>query len=108
MKNIVFMGTPSYASKILEEIYKAKFNILAIYTQPDKPVGRSQTLTPPDVKKLAIDLGLNDIVYQPKSLILTCIPKHEPPSFLPPHNIFLGHPHAPAPSMLHPASDIDW
>lgn len=68
MKNIVFMGTPSYASKILEEIYKAKFNILAIYTQPDKPVGRSQTLTPPDVKKLAIDLGLNDIVYQPKSL----------------------------------------
>ena len=56
MKNIVFMGTPSYASKILEEIYKAKFNILAIYTQPDKPVGRSQILTPPDVKKLAIDL----------------------------------------------------
>ena len=43
-----------------------------------------------------------------KSLILTCIPKHEPPSHLPPHNIFLGHPHAPAPSMLHPASDIDW
>ena len=34
--------------------------------------------------------------------------KHEPPSHLPPHNIFLGHPHAPAPSMLHPASDIDW
>ena len=43
-----------------------------------------------------------------KSLILTCIPKHEPPSHLPPQNIFLGHPHAPAPSMLHPASDIDW
>ena len=43
-----------------------------------------------------------------KSLILTCIPKHEPPSHLPPHNISLGHPHAPAPSMLYPASDIDW
>ena len=43
-----------------------------------------------------------------KSLILTCIPKYEPPSHLPPHNISLGHPHAPAPSMLHPASDIDW
>ena len=26
----------------------------------------------------------------------------------PPHNISLGHPHAPAPSMLYPASDIDW
>ena len=30
------------------------------------------------------------------------------PSHLPPHNISLGHPHAPAPSMLHSASDIDW
>ena len=36
-----------------------------------------------------------------KSLILTCIPKHEPHSHLPPHNISLGHPHAPAPSMLY-------
>ena len=43
-----------------------------------------------------------------KSLILTCVPKHEPPSHLPPHNISVGHPHAPAPSMLHPASGIDW
>ena len=43
-----------------------------------------------------------------KSLILTCVPKHEPPSHRPPHNISLGHPHAPAPSMLYPASDIDW
>ncbi|MBQ7134943.1 methionyl-tRNA formyltransferase [Campylobacter sp.] len=76
MKNIVFMGTPSYASKILEEIYKAKFNILAIYTQPDKPVGRSQALTPPDVKKLAIDLGFNDIVYQPKSLKESGVKEH--------------------------------
>ena len=38
----------------------------------------------------------------------TCVPKHEPPSHLPPHNISLGHPHAPAPSILYPASDIDW
>lgn len=76
MKNIVFMGTPSYASKILEKIYKTKFNILAIYTQPDKPVGRSQTLTPPDVKKLAIDLGLNDLVYQPKSLKDSGVKEH--------------------------------
>ena len=40
-----------------------------------------------------------------KSLIPTCVPKHEPPSHLPPHNISVGHPHAPAPSMLYPASD---
>ena len=38
----------------------------------------------------------------------TCIPKHEPLSRLPPHNISLGHPRAPAPSMLYPALDIDW
>ena len=43
-----------------------------------------------------------------KSLILTCVPKHEPPSHLPPHNISLGLPHAPAPSKLHPTSDMDW
>ena len=38
----------------------------------------------------------------------TCVPKHEPPSHLPPHNISLGHPRAPAPGILYPASDIDW
>ena len=38
----------------------------------------------------------------------TCVPKHEPPSHLPPHNLSLGHHCAPAPSMLCPASDIDW
>ena len=43
-----------------------------------------------------------------KSLILTGVPKHEPSSHLPPHYISLGHPHAPAPSMLHPTSDMDW
>ena len=38
----------------------------------------------------------------------TCVPKHEPLSHLPPHNISLGHLRAPAPSILYPASDIDW
>ena len=38
----------------------------------------------------------------------TCDPKHEPPYHFPPHNISLGHPCAPAPSMLYPALDIDW
>ena len=37
----------------------------------------------------------------------TCVPKHEPPSHLPPHNISQGHPRAPAPSILYPASNID-
>ena len=38
----------------------------------------------------------------------TCVPKHEPPSHLPPHNISLGHSHASAPSILYPVSSIDW
>ena len=38
----------------------------------------------------------------------TWVPNPEPPSHLPPHTISLGHHHAPAPSMLYPASDIDW
>ena len=38
----------------------------------------------------------------------TCIPKHEPRSHLPSHNISLGHPCAPAPSILYPVSNIDW
>ena len=37
----------------------------------------------------------------------TWAPKHEPPSYLPPHIIPPDHPHAPAPSILHPASNID-
>ena len=38
----------------------------------------------------------------------TWVPKHEPPSHLPPHIISLDHPRAPAPSILYPASNIDW
>ena len=38
----------------------------------------------------------------------TWVPKHESPSHLPRHIISLDHPHAPAPSILYPASNIDW
>ena len=38
----------------------------------------------------------------------TCVPHPEPPSHLPPHIIPLGHPSAPAPSFLYPASNLDW
>ena len=36
------------------------------------------------------------------------VPNPEPPSYLPPHTIPLGHPSAPAPSILYPASNLDW
>ena len=38
----------------------------------------------------------------------TLVPHPEPPSHLPPHTIPLGHPSAPAPSILYPASNLDW
>ena len=38
----------------------------------------------------------------------TWVPTPEPPSHLPPHTISLGHPSAPAPSILYPASNLDW
>ena len=38
----------------------------------------------------------------------TRVPRHEPPSQLPPHTVSLGHPSAPAPSILYPASNLDW
>ena len=38
----------------------------------------------------------------------TCVPNSEPPSHLPPHTIPLGHPSAPAPSILYPALNLDW
>ena len=38
----------------------------------------------------------------------TWVPNPEPPSHLPPHIISLGHPSAPAPSILYPASNLDW
>ena len=37
-----------------------------------------------------------------------CTSVPEPPSHLPPHTISLGHPSAPAPSILHPASNLEW
>ena len=61
------MGTPEYADKILQKIISdKKFKVIAVFTQPDKPVGRKKTITPPPVKITAIK---NEIpVFQPHRL----------------------------------------
>ena len=65
--NIIFMGTPDYAEKILEQLLKeSDINVVAVYTQPDKPVGRKKLLTPPSVKTLALNHNID--VYQPNRL----------------------------------------
>lgn len=64
--NIVFMGTPDFAVPCLERIIREGYTVSGVFTQPDKPVGRHQTLTPPPVKKLALEQGIP--VYQPAKL----------------------------------------
>ncbi|MDO5125596.1 MAG: methionyl-tRNA formyltransferase [Ruminococcus sp.] len=63
--NIIFMGTPDFAVPALKALY-TRHNIMAVFTQPDKPKGRGYKLTPPPVKVLALEH--NTAVYQPQSL----------------------------------------
>lgn len=63
---IVFMGTPDYSVKTLEALHAAGHEIVGVFAQPDKPVGRKRVLTPPPVKVCAEQLGIP--VYQPNTL----------------------------------------
>ncbi len=63
---IVFMGTPDYAAVTLQKLIDEKFDIAAVFAQPDKPVGRKQILTPPATKVIATKNGIP--VYQPNTL----------------------------------------
>lgn len=63
---LVFMGTPDFAVPCLEELIKAGHEIVGVFTQPDKPVGRKRVMTPPPVKVCAEKNGIT--VYQPDSV----------------------------------------
>lgn len=61
------MGTPDYASEILSALVNDEMiNVVAVYTQPDKPVGRKKVMTPPITKVVALENNLP--VYQPTRL----------------------------------------
>ncbi len=66
MLNIVFMGTPDFARKSLEQIYDAGYNIIGVVTNQDKPKGRGMKLTPSEVKIFAQEKGLS--IYQPEKI----------------------------------------
>ena len=56
---IVFMGTPEFAVGTLKKLVEGGYNVVAVVTQPDKPVGRHQdTLQPSQVKQYALSVGL--------------------------------------------------
>jgi methionyl-tRNA formyltransferase len=64
---IIFMGTPDYAEAILKTLIDTSgIEVVAVYTQPDKPVGRKKLMTPPVVKTLACANEI--VVYQPTRL----------------------------------------
>jgi methionyl-tRNA formyltransferase len=67
-QRIVFMGTPDYATVIFQELLENDYNVVALFTQPDKPVGRHQELTPPHIKKFCLENGLSLPICQPNSL----------------------------------------
>ena len=63
---VIFMGTPDFAVPSLQALHDAKYEVVGVFCQPDKPVGRKQIITPPAVKMLAMQLGYE--IYQPKTL----------------------------------------
>lgn len=65
MTKIIFMGTPEFSVPVLTQL-ASTYDVVAVVTQPDRPVGRKRVLTPPPVKKAALELAIP--VYQPEKL----------------------------------------
>ena len=63
MLNILFMGTPDFAKESLKALYNARYNIIGIVTNPEKPKGRGMKMIPPPVKEFGIEKNIP--VYQP-------------------------------------------
>ncbi len=64
---IVFMGTPEFAVATLRRLVEEGYNVVAVVTQPDKPVGRhGSVLQAPEVKKYALEKGIP--VLQPEKM----------------------------------------
>jgi methionyl-tRNA formyltransferase len=63
--HLVFMGSPQFAVPVLEAI-AGRYNLVGVVTQPDRPVGRGRSLTPPAVKISALQLQIP--VIQPEKI----------------------------------------
>ena len=63
---IVFMGTPDFAAESLKKLIDEKYDIAAVFTQPDKPRNRGMQLSFSPVKQLALEHNIP--VYQPTKL----------------------------------------
>lgn len=63
---LVYMGTPHYAATILKRLLTAGYVPDRVYTQPDRPAGRKRRPTPPPVKEVALDAGIE--IVQPEKI----------------------------------------
>ncbi|MDW7673737.1 MAG: methionyl-tRNA formyltransferase, partial [Bacillota bacterium] len=63
---IVFMGTPDFAKNSLQALINSGENVVAVYTQPDRPKGRGKNISYSPVKQLALDYEIP--IFQPRSL----------------------------------------
>ena len=63
---IVFMGTPDFAAASLQKLIDEGFDVVGVFTKPDKPKGRGMELSFSPVKELALRAGLP--VYQPEKM----------------------------------------
>lgn len=63
---VVFMGTPDFAAETLQALLDSEHEVIAVYTQPDKPKGRSAQLVMSPVKELAVKYDIP--VYQPNKI----------------------------------------
>ncbi|XOB61459.1 methionyl-tRNA formyltransferase [Campylobacterota bacterium DY0563] len=67
-KKVLFMGTPDYATEIFKELLNSQYEVIGLFTQPDKPVGRKQVITPPHIKQYCIDNSIELPIFQPEKL----------------------------------------
>lgn len=65
-KQIIFMGTPDFSVKVLQGLIESEHEVVAVVTQPDRPVGRKRALTAPPVKQLAEAHQIT--VFQPEKI----------------------------------------
>ena len=63
---IVFMGTPDFAAASLQKLLDEHFDVVGVFTQPDRPRGRGMELQPSPVKALALSAGIP--VFQPEKM----------------------------------------
>lgn len=63
---IVFMGTPEFAVPSLKALVEAGHEVIGVFTQPDRPKGRGNRLTPSPVKQYALSQGIP--VFQPEKI----------------------------------------